>query len=32
MTLITLLLILALPEIRQLMREELKANPGKRTN
>ena len=32
MTLITLLLILAQPEIRKLMREELKANPGKRTN
>lgn len=32
MTLITLLLILARPEFRKLMREELKANPGERTN
>ncbi len=32
MTLITLLLILARPEFRKSMREELKANPGERTN
>jgi hypothetical protein len=32
MTLITLLLILARPEFRKLMRGELKANPGERTN
>jgi len=32
MTLITLLLILARPEFRKLMREELKANPGERAN
>ena len=32
MILITLLLILARPEFRKLIREELKANPGERTN